>query len=338
MSRSEVILSGLTNSGDASASTIEQETFQFEREYDVTPFNLFPCCIHMRKTIQIGKDEVRIESIMQNCIDKHNRKEKRPYAQLGKVDVSMNCCCFCWQQWHVVIDQNVLYPGFGCDKALIQTIAADLQDKKVKRGNIQLIKNSETIMEYLDDITEIVDAMLKTKVTDVQPLPATLPRIRIPRYENKEYDVTFYPIDGCGGCLTQCGWFKSTIILEQEELVKIDLTPCYQSTEHRPYAQLGSVSRIDDTFKCAFTPPWTGCKRIGGHGVAIDQWMVVPKYGFEIDLVDSLNADLQTRKVERGNIAQLQRSEKSIETVELLKRKIDILNSSNSNRSGISFF
>ena len=228
-------------------------------------------------------------------------------------------------------------PGCGFNKDAIQAMAADLQDRKVKRGNIQLIKNSEIIMEYLDDITQLANSILATKTIDSQPLPATLPRIEIPRYENKEYDVTFYPIDGCGGCLSACGWFKTTIILEQEEILKIDLTPCMQSTERRPYAQLGSVSKIDNTDKCVYTPPWTGCKRVGGNGVAIDSWRVIPKYGFEFDTVDALAADLQTRKVERGNIAQLQRSERSIEVAELLKQKMNILIKSDRS-SGGGFF
>ena len=119
MSGGEIMFPGLTSTEGAPESTIGQETFQFERAYDVTPFNLCPCCIYLKKTIQIGKDKVRIESISQNCIDKHNRNEQRPYAQLGKVDVSMNCWCFCFQQWYVIIDQNVLFPGCGCDKGPI---------------------------------------------------------------------------------------------------------------------------------------------------------------------------------------------------------------------------
>merc|ERR1739838_423855 len=55
-----------------------------------------------------------------------------PYAEMDSVDIQKSCCC-CWSV-------NDTSPGCGCDKALVEEIGNDLQDRKLKRGNIAHLK------------------------------------------------------------------------------------------------------------------------------------------------------------------------------------------------------
>lgn len=45
------------------------------------------------------------------------------------------CCCY-----SVSTGQNMVSPGCGCSKALVEEIAGELQDRKVKRGNIAQVR------------------------------------------------------------------------------------------------------------------------------------------------------------------------------------------------------
>ena len=64
---------------------------------------------------------------------------RKPWAQLGDVEVSNCMCC-------LMVD-DVGSPGCGCNQRLVNDIAADLQKRKVLRGNIAQLKVQENIMK-----------------------------------------------------------------------------------------------------------------------------------------------------------------------------------------------
>jgi hypothetical protein len=298
-------------------------------EFDVTPFNPCPCCVYQKHTIRLSENEMHHVIENNSCCNTMNTTRDRPYAQLGAVDESMMCGCCCMQQWYVSTDGETMMKGCGLDRNFTRELSEELQHRKVTRGNIQLIRNYEMLGEKLDEFTSVMDAILNTKVKAGTPeameILRSVPKQNVTRFEKKEVDATFNIQDGCCGWLALFGWYKVTLRLEEEEIVRQELALCYQSNERRPYAQLGSVSEFDHTSEVACLPPCCGCRKIGGHGVAIDAWNVIPGWGFEQAKVKELFDDLNARKIERGNIAQFQRSERVIHACELLKKKLEWL-------------
>ena len=70
-----------------------------------------------------------------NCCSSIDRK---PYAQLRAVDEEIVCCCI-----HGV---NTMVPGWCGDTTRVREIAAELQARKVGRGNIAQLRNQENTM------------------------------------------------------------------------------------------------------------------------------------------------------------------------------------------------
>jgi hypothetical protein len=67
---------------------------------------------------------------------------RTPYAQLGAVETEQSCCC-CHEL------PETAQPQCGCAKELVDMIANDLQERKVKRGNIAQLKMQENLMNEL---------------------------------------------------------------------------------------------------------------------------------------------------------------------------------------------
>merc|ERR1712032_166243 len=80
------------------------------------------------ETLELHQDDLFI--VTKNNLDDSNMKT--PYAEMDSVDIARSCCCF----WSV----NDTSPGCGCDRAEVEEIAAELQDRKLKRGNIAHLK------------------------------------------------------------------------------------------------------------------------------------------------------------------------------------------------------
>lgn len=285
---------------------------------DISPYNPCPCCITLSHTLTLGKDEMHFEITNVSCFgDKQNVVQQRPYGQLGSVSISKACCCF----WMASIDEIAMVPGCGCDQAKVEEVGNLLNDRKIKRGNIQQNVLHDEIRMKLDTLSAMVGDVGKSRNLPLQPALSAVP---IPRFTTKDYDVTFKPSDCCSGCLTNCGYFKTTLTMEPEEVMKTDLNCCSQTSQRRPYAQLGSVSVVDNTRCCQYNF-CGGCQRIGGEGVAIDSWVVYPGWGTSTSLVKEIQEELQNRKVCRGSIAQLASAERTKEIVDILQTNVQMI-------------
>lgn len=163
---------GTLRTATAGMQTFEDRTFDATNYIESTVGCLSSCGVlgWTRKQLHLGNDEARL-TITNNCI---RSVQKRPYAQLGMVDVDNVCLC-CWA---VRTDLNGergpgLSRGWGCDQAWSAEVSAELQARKVGRGNIAQLKAQEVLAERVDHLHEKLDVILAHLRLDAPPPPGT---------------------------------------------------------------------------------------------------------------------------------------------------------------------
>lgn len=286
-------------------------------EYDITPYQC-PCPLNgtMKYTLALGLDETTRIYKMKDCCGTpiQDQVMARPYAQLGSVDVSMQntCCCCGAETWMVSTDGGMINPagttGTCCnptDKAMVEEISAQLQERKVLRGNIGLMKMHSANGDKLVGIAKMVDALGAAKQANLRaPCGIEMERTVFPRTSFDVQNHQEIPI--CMICLKEK--YASTLVLEDDELNFITRNPCAQSNSRRPYAQLGVIVETGADIGDGFDPCL--CVQVGGYGVQIDGvGYMKPKYGMEKELCRTIAHELQQRKVKLGNIGQLKKGE-----------------------------
>ncbi|GMH64672.1 hypothetical protein TrRE_jg6839 [Triparma retinervis] len=280
-------------------------------EYDITPWNC-EMCVTMKHKIALGNDETTRIFVNEGCCgEKSNEVRSRPYAQLGSVDVSMynNCCCCGAEVWMVSTDGGDIAPagntGNCCnptDKKMVEEISEKLQELKVARGNIGLMKMHNANGDKLAHVANMLDALASAKGVDAPPCSTVMDRTDFP---NVTYDVQNWqevPL-----CCRGKESYASKLHLEEFEIKFTNRTPCYQTNSRRPYAQLGVVAEQDVEVPCAYD--CCSCEPVGGHAVEVDGVRVQPRLGMETELCQTIAMELQARKVALGNIGQLQKGE-----------------------------
>lgn len=106
------------------------------RNFDITNCFEFACCCFQKTNLELN-DEEAIFRKNSFCL-KAVRRE--PYAQLGSVEPARLFGGLCV---NVSTDQNLVCPGCGCDHQKTEQISAELQERKVKRGNIAQIRQQD---------------------------------------------------------------------------------------------------------------------------------------------------------------------------------------------------
>jgi hypothetical protein len=101
--------------------------------------------------------------------------------------------------------------------------------------------------------------------------------------------------------------YKTTLLLDKEEVTKTDITLCGKVESKRPYGELGSVDR-SNCFCCvgvesAFGPISPGC-------------------GCEAAKVDDVVVELKGRMRTRGDTAQIQRAEQTLQRLDEVDAKL----------------
>mmetsp|Transcript_48891 Transcript_48891/g.116224 ORF Transcript_48891/g.116224 Transcript_48891/m.116224 type:complete len:727 (+) Transcript_48891:117-2297(+) len=298
----------------------------FERKtYDVTD-NCESCmgCLctcgiqgFTKQSLELEEDQL-VHSITNRLDDS---KMHQPYGELESVDAAKVCCCC-----HSV---NGLTPGWGCEADKVAAIAQDLQTRKVARGNIQQLKQLESLQAACVDLGVQADIMLKQKNAQFPPTqevmariwganpPGILSRDSEPphlepgkKFDTKDYDVTNYIDSCCNMCVTCCLAGPTTVKMQlgPDEVTWTRSNFCYQGTTRQPYAQLGAVE-TETACCCCYSLPD----------------VATPGCGCSKELVDKLAVELQERKVKRGNIAQIMMQENVIQENLKTSAKIDVL-------------
>lgn len=123
------------------------------------------CCL--RTTLELNDEEAIFR--FRSCCAQATRRE--PYAQLGSVEPGEICCGICTT---LQTDQNFICPGCGCSNGLVTTVANELQERKVKRGNIAQIKQQENLMMELIKLAVKTDLLAKKEGIQYPPSQATM--------------------------------------------------------------------------------------------------------------------------------------------------------------------
>jgi hypothetical protein len=154
------------------------------QEYDIT--NWWDCvtnCLQLKgplkRKMTLEPEEMFIETT-DWC---STRNERTPYAQLASVEVETMCLC-------CSVIPDVAHPRCGCAKEYVETIAADLQERKVKRGGIAQFKMQENILNEMLKLSCKADL-----ICDVAKVPA-----KAPRQELMAAATVVAPV-GLGACL-----------------------------------------------------------------------------------------------------------------------------------------
>eukprot|EP00928_Gymnodinium_smaydae_P029159 TRINITY_DN22035_c0_g1_i2.p1 TRINITY_DN22035_c0_g1~~TRINITY_DN22035_c0_g1_i2.p1 ORF type:complete len:699 (-),score=74.54 TRINITY_DN22035_c0_g1_i2:400-2421(-) len=274
-------------------------------EYDVT--NEIDSCLTCCCTCGAAgftKESVRLDGDYMYVNSKNNFDDSNmmiPYAEIDSVDISKSCCC-CWS----VNDQS---PGYGCSGAEVQRLAANLQERKVKRGNIAHLQQLRKMQANAVGLDIIAEQMCNKEGIQYPPTQETMAEVwkgKTPRgltlgadhvhlepdkeFEAKTYNVTNIPDCLCN-FLCSCGLrgcLRNTLELGPDEVLLVREDLCSRSSSRTPYGNLGSVETEETCFCCHELPD-----------------VATPGFGCSKDLVDEIAKELQERKVMRGNIAHM---------------------------------
>ena len=294
---------------DGKEQTVGVKTFETTNSCE----NCLTCCC-LETKIELLEDEYHEHE--KDCCD--DSIMKVPYAQMGSVDYDKCCCCY---------SVNGMSPGCFCNGARVEEIAGELQERKVKRGNIlqlQQLEAFQTTAQELDLRSHLVldkhsvvypptdpaviSQVYGTPVYRILGQPFGLMHPEASRtFEAKDYgDVTnFWE---CCCCFLCClGKVKKSLEMSEEEVHVVQEGTCYRSTVRRPYPQLGDVE-VSNCMCCVMVDD------VGSPGC-----------GCNHDLVGRIASDLQERKVLRGNIAQLKTSENIMKEILKINAKLRYL-------------
>lgn len=265
--------------------------------------------------MELKEDDMYIKT--KNRLD--DSDVKIPYAEMDSVDMTRSCCCC-----YTVNEQT---PGYGCDKTKVQQITADLQERKEKRGNIAHLKQLRSMQTAAVAMDVMANKFLAKEGLQYPPTPETMQMVfpgKKPRaltheqkphiephkeFDMRSYKVTNYPasIIACL-CCPLCGWNSSTLELGPDEMLLVQENWCNRAASRTPYGNLGAVETETMCCCCSQLPE-----------------IATPGCGCNAALVNEIAAELQERKVKRGNIAQMKQQENIIIEVLNTEAKLDMI-------------
>jgi hypothetical protein len=269
------------------------------------------------ETVELEADDMYLTT--KNRLDDSNMK--MPYAELDSVDVNKTCCC-CWTV-------NDISPGCGCSRKLTEEIAAELQDRKQKRGNIAHLKQLRHMQSTTAGLNLLGAEIIEKAGVQFPPTQPTIFRVfqgKTPRaltaagntvhieaekeFETRSFSVTNYP-ESIANLLCSCclaGWRTRKIELTPEEMLILTEDCCSRTQSRTPYGNLDSVETETTCCCCSELPD-----------------VATPGCGCSKDLVNEIEAELQERKVKRGAIAQMKQQENIITEILSLGVTLDLL-------------
>jgi len=162
---------------------IEPEKEFDTKNYDVTNFPescctfLFTCgtACCTKTNLELGSDELTI--VQENMCGRTS--SRTPYGNLGSVETELNCCCC-----HSLPD--VATPGFGCSKDMVEEIAEELQQRKVKRGNIAQMQQQENIIKEVLQLEVKMDLLCHEKGVQYPPAPEVMANLFLPAVDEPQ--------------------------------------------------------------------------------------------------------------------------------------------------------
>ena len=145
---------------------------RFEEEiYDVT------CCLQRifcgEVKLTLGPDEAEMN---RHCLCGTCTSNKRgPYGELGTVDSSQWLCFYGFRAASLMEDpDDMKCIGFGCERASVDKIVAELKLRQGGRGDRAKVRMAETTLAQLDLLHKKVDALMEKM--EVQPVAEEMER------------------------------------------------------------------------------------------------------------------------------------------------------------------
>mmetsp|Transcript_27136 Transcript_27136/g.63551 ORF Transcript_27136/g.63551 Transcript_27136/m.63551 type:complete len:713 (-) Transcript_27136:90-2228(-) len=285
--------------------------------------NFLECCTIRKLILRPEEAEVRVEDIC-SC---NQIVQKREYAQLGNVNRLKSCICCVG----VSSDLGHFNPGYGCNRSKVNEVVEEMQDRMIRRGNMGQIRKQELLLQQMGELLRQVNALQGATAAYYPPSPAMMKRAfpgeKVPRegsgawkitsVEEKSYNITDY----CQNCAKCCctlgcaGWGTDMLDLEKDSLYLVEKDNFDNSRIKMPYAQLESVDYTRESccfYRVNFASPGWGCNR---------------------KLVEELAEELQHRKIERGNVAQI----RQLEALDKSSREIQFKLASTIERLGSNY-
>lgn len=138
------------------------------KSYGITNYcDFVECCCQTENLELNGEEAVFTKS---SCCLKSRRRE--PYFSLASVEPSENCCGVCKT---VATESNIVSPGCcGANTALVEEIAGELQQRKLKRGNIAQIRQQENLMIEIIKLGVKLDLLFQKRGLSFPPTEETL--------------------------------------------------------------------------------------------------------------------------------------------------------------------
>lgn len=272
------------------ASGSEDESLTDTLTFDVAnTCQVICCCGQFSQMLILEPEEAVLKS--KNLIA---QAEKRmPYGELGSVQHITACgCCHSFGSNLSPKDEHgrgqAISPGCGCEADLVAEIVEELKARMKGRGDTGNIKRAEDTLRLMRLMELKMDALMG-KLQVAAPSQENMDRDMIV-FEHKDYDVTNNYFRMCTCCMGH-----QQLNLEHEEANLNVKTCCSNSTERRPYGQLGSV---DEAKQC-------GCCVL----VSSNLGMINPGWGCEEDVVSEIVVELKQRMKARGDTGNIQRQE-----------------------------
>jgi len=128
-----------------------------------------PCAGWTTETLELLPDE--IVTVKDNFCS--TTTSRTPYGNMGAVETETFCCC-------CTMLPDIAVPGCGCSEALVNEIAGELQERKVKRGNIAQMKQQENIIIEVLNLEAKVDMLRHKHGIQYPPSPEVMAELFTP--------------------------------------------------------------------------------------------------------------------------------------------------------------
>jgi len=305
-----------------------------EKKYDVTNYIesgclclWCPCMGWQTKTLHLQGEEVLYKT--KNLCS--TSTQKRPYAQLGSVELHDACCGLC-----VGMSSNLekvnekgeggIKPFFGIDRPYTEEICNELRARMEGRGDTAQRKQQTFLMEQITKLTAQVPLILAKRGVQWPPSSSTVaelfpenpPPIKTyeqlyspteePQFDTQAWDVM------C--CCEHLNCVSRTVELGPDEVMIRTVKGLDRATitERRPYAQIDDVQKNKGCGCCVSMTAGELLPEPLANGTGCDDATIT-------QIVDELK-----RRIEiRGNIGQMKKLEAIMGKVDDLRVLMTVL-------------
>lgn len=305
-----------------------------EKKYDVTNYIesgclclWCPCCGWQTKTLHLQGEEVFYKT--KNLCSSSTRK--RPYAQLGSVELHDSCCGLC-----VGMSSNLervnekgeggIRPFFGIDRPYTEEICNELRARMEGRGDTAQRKQQTFLMEQITKLTAQVPLILAkrgvawppSQMTTGKLFPSNPPKVKTfaelyspaeePTFDTQSWNVM------C--CCEHLNCVSRTVELGPDEVTIRTVRGLDRATitERRPYAQIDDVQKNKGCGCCVNMTAGDLLPEPLSNGTGCDDATIT-------QIVDELKRRIDIR----GNIGQMKKLEQIMAKVDDLRVLMTVL-------------